>query len=133
MKYLSKVSQARIDDTDAVLCVASQELPCHLLLLSCISPVLAGIEGTRPREDGKRAIPFTKDLHVAERFLEWAYCRGPMNLTATEAMHLAELSHTWDIPGKFLPMPTNSAGIKIFMLNTYTTMKCCLFRFGRHL
>ena len=32
-----------------------------------------------------------------------------MNLTATEAMHLAEVSHTWDIPGKLLPVPIPSA------------------------
>ena len=107
MSYLRNMSRDRLNAADAVICVDSKELPCHLLLLSCISPVLAGLEGTRPREDGKWAIPFTRSLHTAERFLEWAYCRGPMNLIAREAMHLAEVSYKWDIPGKLLPMPTN--------------------------
>ena len=104
MSYLKNLSQDRLNAADAVICAESKELPCHLLLLSCISPVLAGLEGTRPREDGKWAIPFTKSPHIAERLLEWAYCRGPMNLSAAEARQLAEVSHAWDIPGK-LPMP----------------------------
>ena len=72
LSYLKRLSQDRLIAADAVICADSKELPCHLLLLSCISPVLADLEGTRPREDGQRAIPFTKDLHIAERFLEWA-------------------------------------------------------------
>ena len=116
MSYLKHLSRDRLelDAADAVICVDSKELPCHLVLLSCISPVLAssaGLEGTRPRDDGRRVITFTKSLHTAEIFLEWAYCRGPMNLTATEAMDLAIVSHTWDIPGKFLPFPQPNAFI----------------------
>ena len=111
MSYLKIMSRDRLNAADAVICVDSKDLPCHLILLSSISPVLADFESTKPREDGKWAIPFTRSLHIAERFLEWAYCRGPLNLTATEAMQLAELSHTWEIPGKLFPMPTKSAGI----------------------
>ena len=99
MSYLKNLSQDRLNAADAVICAESKELPCHLLLLSCISPVLAGLEGTRPREDGKWAIPFTKSPHIAERLLE-----SLMNLSAAEARQLAEVSHAWDIPGK-LPMP----------------------------
>ena len=106
------MSRDNLSAADAVICVDSKELPCHLILLSSISPVLAGLEGTRPREDGRWVIPFTssRGLPIAEKFLEWAYCRGPMNLIAREAMHLAEVSYKWDIPGKLLPMPT-----KIFL------------------
>lgn len=100
--YASYMPALKAASADWVLRADSKDLPVHSKLLCSLSPVLAGLEGTKPDGDGKVLVPFSRGVEVAVKFLQWAYTRGPLDLTILEAQELALLSHEWNIAGKDL-------------------------------
>ena len=104
MSYLSCVPDSR--PPDWVLCTKEKELPCHSLLLMMASPVLANLDETAKREDGKVAVPFTMGLQSAEKFLHWVYKRKTQDFSNQDWYDMAVLAHEWDIAGMQRPVIT---------------------------
>lgn len=100
--YASYMPALKAASADWVLRADSKDLPVHSKLLCSLFPVLAGLEGMKPDGDGKVPVPFSRGVEVAVKFLQWAYTRGPLDLTILEARELALLSHEWNIAGKDL-------------------------------
>ena len=99
MSYMATLSESQSKAADWVLCTDSKELPCHSLLLSSFSSVLSGLQETKPRDDGKIAVPFRGNYQAAEQFLQFCYHRNPVVLSLEESYELSLLSHEWNIPG----------------------------------
>ena len=99
MSYMATLSESQSKAADWVLCTESKELPCHSLLLSSVSSVLSGLQGSKPREVGKIAVPFRGSHHAAEKFLQFCYQCNPGVLSIDESYKLALLSHEWGIQG----------------------------------
>jgi len=98
--YMNCLPDGMADTADWVLVLKNGvELPCHSQILSAHSPVLLGLSETKPREDGKIAIPFSRDLDVADGFLRWIYRIKP-TLTPLLAEELAYLGDEWNISGR---------------------------------
>ena len=68
MSYMATLFERQSKAADWVLCTDSKELPCYSLLLSSASSVLSGLQETKPREDGKIAVPFRGSYQAAQKF-----------------------------------------------------------------
>lgn len=109
-QHLAGLKDSQIETADALILCREEQLPCHSLLLSVASPVLAELCDTSPRkENGMLIIALDKDEAVAKKFLEWLYSahrRPSCVMDSHTAVQLAFLSHEWAIPGdscSFLP------------------------------
>lgn len=101
MSYLDGLPDATVDMADWALQLKDGTLlPVHGPLLYTISPVLAGLVGTKPSGTSGFAVevPCDKTPDVASTFLRWLY-RQEVVWTLEYAKELAILSHCWNISG----------------------------------
>lgn len=99
MAHLEGLDKRTISSANwALKLVDGTLIPCHGELLAIVSPVLAGLQDTKPVKGSKYMVevPFAKGADVAEAFLLWVYHR-PNEWTDSQAIELAQLSRIWDI------------------------------------
>ena len=86
--------ESQSEEADCVLIAESRELACHSLLLCPLSPVLAGLQDTRPRKDGKKVVPFNGTYRAALKFLQFCYHQLDLQALQLSAEETCELAAT---------------------------------------